>query len=450
MQLIKMFNYKKRSVKDMLKGKIDIIQDFAEHDRKYADGEITYQEWSEGFSKARHPIPCCIGGSAVGTLFGHNKHKTPRELQMQISFPHDPQYQEHFSDDTKAIFARGHSAEDYVARMGAYLLEKDLVEKGLAEKVEILPYTLQCRNMAFPNCIGDFDRAVKITGGPYEGLWLGECKTAVYNGPDRASYWRDYISRTDLCAEDRVPPMYLDQMDYYLGINTFMRGAILFASCGFRNSENIQIMIERNDERSLLAMNTAQEFCEKCIAGIPVSDDVVTEPAALRKALKVTHGKMDKELPPVDLSDDPYMQQLVEVGEELRQERRSIRAAQKEMIEKQQALEAEFNKEYAPTLAKIAFLEKKRDLIKYHLAPAIGDGTVGEATVGDTHVRVKISSKPSFEKKTKAYFKKKYPEVWEDISTYEPLYTVEVKTKHIDEMEKETEESSVNVEELFG
>ena len=165
MQLIKMFNYKKRSVKDMLKGKIDIIQDFAEHDRKYADGEITYQEWSEGFSKARHPIPCCIGGSAVGTLFGHNKHKTPRELQMQISFPHDPQYQEHFSDDTKAIFARGHSAEDYVARMGAYLLEKDLVEKGLAEKVEILPYTLQCRNMAFPNCIGDFDRAVKITGG---------------------------------------------------------------------------------------------------------------------------------------------------------------------------------------------------------------------------------------------------------------------------------------------
>ena len=440
--------YKKRTISDMLNGETDIVQDFKEHDQALADGKISYKEWSEGFSKARHPIPCCIGGSSVGTLFGHNKYKTPRELQLQIAFPFDEQFQEKTSDETEITFARGHFAESYVINFGAFLLEKELVSKGLAEKVEVFPYTQQCRNMAFPNCIGDFDSAIRITGGPYEGWWIGEGKTATYNGPNRPGYWRDYISREELSDVERVPPMYLDQVDFYLGINTFMRGAILFASCGFAEVDNIHLMIPRDDERSLLVMNTAQEFCEKTLAGITVTDEVVTEPHLLKKALKITHGKMDKSLPAKDLSEDPYMQQLVEVNAELRKEKSLIRKDLKNKDQMIEEIEAEFIKNNEGALARIEFLEKQRDLIKYRLVPAIGDGTVAEATIDDAHVQIKITSEPSFNKKTKSAIKKKHPEVWDEIVNYDPYYTVEVKTTKIEE--EIDDEEKVDPTTLFG
>ena len=442
-----MFKYKKRSIKEMLRGETDVVYDFTDLDYKFADGEITYQEWSETFSKMRHLISVAIGGSSVGVLFGHNQYKTPRELQLQIAFPEDDAYKEKFSQATKDAFARGHFFEDGVGRMGGYLLEQDLVSKGLAKKVEVLPFPQQCRNLAFPNCVGDFDRVVRITGGPYEGLWLGEIKTTIYNGPHAPGYWNDYFTRENLSNEDRIPPAYLDQVDFYLGILPYLKGAILFASCGFDGAkENVQIMIPRDDKRSCAVLNAAQEFCEKTKAGITVSDDVIEEPETLRKALKITHGAMDKELPPVDISQNPYMDRLVEVDQELADLKRKIKEPQEELESEASQLTVAFEAEYAEILERIEYLEKERKLIKYRLVPAIGDGTAGEAVYGDTKYHLKVSRVPSFAEKTKEYLKEKYPKVWEEISSYDPYYRVKLSISKNADTEDEPEELLEDIE----
>lgn len=431
-----MFVYKKRTVSQMRHGKIDCIQDFEELDRKFSEGEIPYEEWSAEFSKRRHTIPFSIGGSAVGTLLGNSKWKTPRELQLEISFPNDPNYKEKHSDETLYNFARGHFFEDGVARMGGFMLKKFLTETEDAEiradDVVVLPFTQQLRNMAFPNCIGDFDRAVRIYGGKYDGWWLGEVKTTKDLGPDRG-YWGEYFSRTDLSAEERIPPAYLNQTDYYLGILPYMRGAIFFASCGYDAEENVQIMYERNDERSCTVLNVAQEFCEKSRLGIDVTDDEVTDPRLLKKALKITHGAMDKSLPPADLSDNPYMSRYVETDREIKALKKQIEEETLALQEQKDELDQMYEEENKDVLEKIRFLENERKLIEYKMVPSLGDACTGVAEIDGTQYKLRISKTPSFEKKTKAFFRKKYPEQWKAVSEYDPIYSVSMEKVSSDE-----------------
>lgn len=442
------YTYRKRTVNEMLSGRLEEVYDFAELDGKLDRGEISQEEWNRIFSEKRHLIPHCIGGSDVSVIFGHNPWKLPSLLSKQIMFPES--VKEKHSPETIHAFARGHAHESGVAKYSEVLMNEDenSVKARLgADKIIVRPFTVQVRNMAFPNCVGNFDAEIEVVGGPHEGLWLGEIKTTINHG--KHGYWPEYFNRDELPDIERIPPAYLDQIDFYMGILPYVKGTILMAACGFSDEQYVQLIVPRNDKRSCHVLNAAQRFCEEAANGYAADDSPVEEPEAYKNAMRVLHGELDASLPPADLSEDPYMGRLESVMGKIADIKKVISEPKRAMEEDVRDLQNSFAQTFADELSALNYLERELDSIKYHLGMSIGDSVTGEGIRNGKKYTVQVKEEPSFAKATKEYFKKKYPDVYKDVSNFAMNYDVKVSVSEYEEQSSKEQSDETDEEKML-
>lgn len=396
------YEFKKRTIKEMLSGKIDVIYDFTELDRQLEDKEITYEEWSKEFSRLRHIYPCTIGGSSVGALLGNSEYKTPSALQKEIKFPMLDK--KRVSKKKHHIFARGHMYESSIANLGCLFLEERLKEQGLCESVTVKPFKTQIRNMAFPHCVADCDCLVEIKGGPYEGSWLGEVKTAS----KESKAWKNYFSKEDLPDIERIPRGYLNQMDFYLGVAPLLRGGIMFASCGYDENDHVQLMFERDDNRSLLVLNTAEEFCVKTVAGVKADDDCVESINAFNASLVESKGKLDSSVPLADISGGKYLEEIASLDNE-------INELSSKLKEFKEYFDGLYEEQAGEDTQKLEYLKKQQELLINKSVHLLGDASKGSAVLSDgSTLTLEVVPSISWNAEVKNLLKTEYPEAYEE------------------------------------
>ena len=404
------YNYRMRTVEEMRAGELEVVYDMTELDNALATKKIKYREWSKRFSALRQRFSCTIGGSAVGTLFGNNKYQIPSELQKEIRGL--AKKKKRMSRKQFNIFARGHMYEEAIGNMNEILLEQKLVDAGLAKEVTVLPFKQQVRNKAFPNCLADFDCIVRIKGGKLAGDYLGEIKSTSPN----SDYWNDYFNNQE--AEnplDRIPPAYLNQMDFYLGVAPFLKGGIMLAACGFDENDHAQIIFERNDERSLEVLNVAQEFCEKSALGYIVSDDVVKHNSAFDNHIENVVGELADNV--TDISDGKYVEEISNLTELVEEKEAQLKAIEKEekrkIKEKTKDLESELKE-----------LTKKRDLLVNKSLHLLKENATGVASLEDGRkVQIEVEKDISWNTEVKTMLQDKYPEAYAECEEIGTKYT---------------------------
>lgn len=145
---------------------LKVLGDFSEAEKAFEENKITFDDFQEYFTKARHNgidgsvKPFAVGGSDAAIVFGLSPWKAPKQLVLEKLYPE--RFKELTPPDKRHILDLGHHFEEGIARMCA-----ELLRDKLNVEVELIPSTLQYLNTEYPHCIADIDYLIKVAGKLY-------------------------------------------------------------------------------------------------------------------------------------------------------------------------------------------------------------------------------------------------------------------------------------------
>ena len=371
-------------------------------------------EFQEYFSKSRkHGIdgkvyPFSVGASDAPIIMGVSNYKTPTQLlKSKLS-----EEEEYISDDTKLLFKLGHILEAPQRELFSYLTGIE------AEECEV-----QFANKKYPHIRINIDGLVMVDGmvGLYEG------KTTQSNSKVRESY-----------ENLTCPMLHFLQTQAALEILELEFG---YNYCCWNhlspNSGSKALLIKRDRELGKIVCEAMEKFVTDAEKGIEPSDDVVSNLNLKLEAFvanNVSDIGSDKKLD--DLTDHADVVSTFCEVKELTDEAKNIKAESliriadiEDIVDIEAVADKIVSAEQVINQAKEVDDKKKEILKEFFIDHPSG----GEIVLEDGIYKVKVSEPGfSFDNEVKKYFKEKYPEAYEDISTLKitpPRITFSYKAK---------------------
>lgn len=401
---------------EKLEARLEVLGDFSEIEKKYNDGIITFDEYQNIFSESRYHslrgdiYPFAIGGSDAPIIRGNSKWNTPRILQKKKLRIAD--VEEKISPSTQRILDWGHLAEEAIARMNCKLLSEKLNKEVIFE-----PCSEQFRNTLFPHCVANIDGILYVGGKEKGDVYLGEVKSTRYYGNNIPSAWRDYFSK------GIVPPHYIDQIYFYLGVLTLglksrFKGAYLLGACGFDTEKDFcQIKADINDELSKSVLSDCEDFVEITKKGLSASNANLSGVEAQSIENRILYSEEDATIPTVKLKGrEPAYKKLVELNSEIKQLNSEIKEFESKMKEDTKTLKSTLREK-----------EKEQNAILETFVPEIKNGTSGEFNFNDERYGIYIDRGFSFDSSVKRMVESEFPTVWQRIISEKPTMKISMK-----------------------
>lgn len=364
-----------------------------------AKAMLTDDEFQEFFSKSRkHGIdgkvyPFSVGASDAPIIMGVSNYKTPTQL-LKSKLSEEPEY---ISEDTKLLFKLGHILEAPQRELFTYLtgIETEECESQFANK-------------KYPHIRVNIDGLIMVDGkiGLYEG------KTTQPNSKVRDSY-----------ENLTCPMLHFLQTQAALEILELDFG---YNYCCWNHLSPVTgskaLLIKRDRELGKIICETMEKFVTDAEKGIEPDDNIVKNLDLKLEAFVAKNVESigsEKELD--DLTDkkdvvDTFceIKKLTDEAKEIKQTGLIRVADLIDILNIEELTDKIVSAEQIINEAKAVEDKKKEILKEFFLEYPAG----GEIVLEDGVYKVKVSEPGfSFDNEVKKYFKEKYPEAFEDIST---------------------------------
>ena len=390
-----------------------IVGDFSPYQKKLENGEMSYDEYRDLFSKARiHGLNyiedmerygkpqrpyikgCAVGGSTAAKIAGISDYGGPAGVAAQFYSLIKAEQEE-----TMPLFI-GHVFEAPIREVFARMKRDSGISK-------VVPSPFQYANRKYPHLLANVDGIVyeededgKVSLGLYEG------KT-VYN--TKGAHGETFIKA------DTVPEDYMLQVQFYLEILD-LDFAWVCAAWGITESSMRSFRIARDRELGESVCSMCESFAKAVDDGkIPENSGVSNIKARLKDlSLMYPHG--DCRLPQVKLPKEflANFRQADMLSEKIAAVRKEMEGPETQIKLLKEALK--------PCEKELALLDMQMKEALVPVAEYLKDSTLGILSSDGVTYRLAFPEEKGFSKDAKAMaaLKREYPKAYEFLSNFKP------------------------------
>ena len=413
-----------------MKGTISIYGDFTIVEEAYQKGKISLAEKDRLFTLSRKAkgkfdkdangnivfIPestnqVLFGGSDIAILEGVSSFNTPEYL---VRHKLDPvNYPEPVGAKQQDNFDNGHIFEAAIAQKCAQILGD-----GLNTEVRYEPCDVSFNNSEWPNIVANVDGFFWVNGKKQ----LIEVKTAALGG----DAWKEFKDR-------KIPADYQLQAATYatiLGMDGVFFCVWNKESLEEKNFRVLWFPCPKDHDKVLDRVQKIAEDAQKGI--IPSDKGRVLSPKQRARSFEKQFSRLDPDLKPLKANDDlkAVFSRLEELSAERKTKDTEAKAIMRPFLDQKNDADRKGKAAARDLTKEVERLDKEiNNICASSILPVVQNGKCIYIEDGDDIVELHVERNLSFNKDAKKFLREKYPEAWDALNAFDPVYSWSIERK---------------------